>query len=590
MKNTLYIFSLLIAFTACSKDVLDKQPLDIITDKVVWNDPILIESYLTQCYSQMYIMTNEVPSWDDYNNELWTRWSDINGIADEGKNQWASTVQPYKNGGLQIGGGLLEWWENSYYVIRKLNEFIERLPSSPIAEDIKNIRLSEARFLRAYSYFSMVKRYGGVPLIKRAQGLDDPDLYPARATEQEVYDYVISELDAISKILPESMPTGRPNKYAALAMEARAALYAGSIAKYGIVQLNGVLGIPANKSTEYFSKAYEICNTIITAGKYTLYSKNSDKVKNFRQLFLEKGNSEVIFVRPHTYTDANAGGNGWSYDFFQCPAPQAWGGGNQDGPYLEMAEEFEHVDGSSGKLNRAAITTGLWTLEQLWGNKDPRFYATIYTHGTAWKGTTLDWHNGIKKTNGVIQTDGSYQGILAKGSQLISNGFGAATCFGVMKYLDENKDNFTMRNGSGTDWIVLRYGEVLLNFAEAAIELTKSGDALWAVNKIRERAGIAQLLTVDLDKIRHERKVELAFEGHRYWDVRRWRIATTVLSKNNSGLRYILDYTTRKLQLQIIDKIDGTVSSPAFYDYNYYLPIGLTRTGNNPNLVENPGY
>jgi hypothetical protein len=160
--------------------------------------------------------------------------------------------------------------------------------------------------------------------------------------------------------------------------------------------------------------------------------------------------------------------------------------------------------------------------------------------------------------------------------------------------MDENHGNLIGSNGdwatSSTNWIVFRYGEVLLNYAEAAFNLGKTGDALDAVNQIRARAGIAPLTALTRDQIRHERKVELAFEGHRYWDVRRWRIAVDVLSKNNSALRYVLDYTTRKFKLMVIDNTDGTVTPPAFYPQNYYLPITLARTANNPNLVENPGY
>jgi hypothetical protein len=111
-----------------------------------------------------------------------------------------------------------------------------------------------------------------------------------------------------------------------------------------------------------------------------------------------------------------------------------------------------------------------------------------------------------------------------------------------------------------------------------------------AVNQIRSRAGIELLGSIDRDKIRHERRVELAFEGHRYWDVRRWRTAVNDLSKNNSGLRFILDYTTGKLKLEVIENIDGTVKPPIFLPKNYYLPITLNRTGKNRNLIENPGY
>ena len=115
-------------------------------------------------------------------------------------------------------------------------------------------------------------------------------------------------------------------------------------------------------------------------------------------------------------------------------------------------------------------------------------------------------------------------------------------------------------------------------------------DALIAINQIRNRAGIAALTSIDREKIHHERKVELAFEGHRYWDVRRWRTAVADLSKQWSGIRYILDLETGKYQIKIVEKIDGASNIPQFRSENYYFPITIQRTSNNPNLVENPGY
>ena len=117
----------------------------------------------------------------------------------------------------------------------------------------------------------------------------------------------------------------------------------------------------------------------------------------------------------------------------------------------------------------------------------------------------------------------------------------------------------------------------------------KTDDALNAINQIRERAGIAKLTSITREQIRHERKVELAFEGHRYWDLRRWRIATSVIPVNRSGLRYVLDYNTRKYKVMILKNYDG-VAAPIFDEKNYYMPITATRISNNPSLVENPGY
>ncbi|MFB2119494.1 RagB/SusD family nutrient uptake outer membrane protein [Parapedobacter sp. 2B3] len=582
---------------SCQKNVLDKVPLDIISDGQVWGDQVLIDAYLTQAYAQTYIFLNETGGNDWDTGGSWAAPFAINHISDEGRTNWPSVAGSlgyyYKLGGLTVGGGLLEWWESSYRVIRILNEFIDKMATATVEDSFRKQRLAEARFIRAFNYFAMVKRYGGVPLITKPQQVDDPheELYPKRASEQAIYDFILSEMDAIVPDLPTQAVGGnygRPSLYAALALKSRAALYAASIADYGQVQLDGLLGIPATMAIGYYQQAYDAAVKIILDNRFSLYDEDADKVTNFRNLFIKKNNAEVIFVCPHTFTDRDRGGNGWSYDFFQTPPPNAWGAGNVDAPYLEMAEAFEKVDGTPGTLDRNAIQQGLWTAEELWQDREPRFFATIYTLNTAWKGTRLDWHNGLITSDGTLLADGSYQGVLAKGNQQVDGSFG--TGFGVMKYLDESKNNLGERGTSGTDWIIFRYGEVLLNFAEAAYALGINEEALLAINTIRQRAGVAQHSSIDLAKIKHERKVELAYEGHRYWDLRRWRTAVTDLTGGFSGLRYILDYTTGRYRIEVVDHIDGTVTPPLFRPENYYLPITPGRIGQNANLVENPGY
>ncbi len=596
MKKLIYIFMIgLISLTSCVNDILQKEPLDIIGDNMLWNDQALLDAYLTDVYTNMYILQNETPAsaFDNWASSMdWNGPFIVNELADEATRNWIYGQSQAKMNGIQIGGGVLEWWEYSYQAIRKLNEVIERLPESQIDEGFKKSKVAEARFLRAYNYFSMVKRYGGVPLITKVQDINasDEELYRARDKEQVIYDFVLSEMDAIVNDLPERAATelGRPSKYAALALKCRAALYAGSIAQFGTVQLNGILGIDASKANGYYQQAYDAAKAIMNSGSYALYNQDADKVTNFKNVFLVKNNPEIIWAQRHDYNQPSQGGNGWVWDFFQCPKPHAWGAGNQNAPYLEMAEEYEHVDGSTGKLDISAIQQGLWTMDELWGNKDPRFYATIYMQDTPWQGGKVDFYNGLLLPDGSILPDGSYNGILAKGSQSSSPGPG--TGFGVMKLLEESHSNMGERATSGTDWPIFRYAEIMLDYAEAAFELGKTGDALDAVNQIRARAGIALLGSIDREKIRHERKVELAFEGQRYWDLRRWRTAVSELTVNRSGLRYILDFTTGKYKLQVVKNYDGANSNPVFYNYNYYFPITTARTGNNPNLVENPGY
>jgi len=580
---------------ACNKQVLDKQPLDIISDENVWHDQALINAYLTHIYYEMSFLANESGG-NGWSGDAFYAEFENNEIADECFPQWRdwnpSTAFRYKYGNLNIGGGLLEYW--GYGTIRSINEFIERVPGSPLSPADIKAKLAEARFLRAFCYFAMVKRYGGVPIITKVQSLSDPQdqLYPVRDKEEAVYDFILSEIDSIASDLPEVVTgdnLGRPSKYAALALKSRAALYAGSIAEFGAVDLNGVVGIPAVKANTYYQAAYNASDSIMVSGHYKLYDLDADKAVNFRNIFLVKNNTEAIFVKRHDNVNNFTGGNGWSIDFFNCPRPQAWGRGLYDQAYLELAETFEHIDGTPGTLDRNAIQQGLWTTDSLWANKDPRFFGTFYTQNTVWKGNKLDFHRGIRLPDGTIQTDGSYNGILANGDQDYEG-----TGIGIIKYLDESHDNMAGANSgwptSSQDWQIFRYAEILLNYAEAAFELGRAADALNAVNQIRARAGIAPLAAVTRDNIRHERRVELAFEGHRYWDERRWRTAVTDLSKPLSGIRYILDVQTGKYQLQVIDNVDGTSNVPQFRQENYYFPITIARTSNNPKLVENPGY
>ncbi|MGV8092583.1 MAG: RagB/SusD family nutrient uptake outer membrane protein [Mangrovibacterium sp.] len=592
---TILLFSLL-SLWSCTEEVLDKKPLDMISDETVWNDKTLINAYLTQCYSEMYFFANESVG-NLWSGDCWFPVFTVSEVSDEAIPQWRDAEEAlskwrYKHGNLTINGGLMEYW--GYGTIRKLNEFIERVPNSPVEPEIAKVRTAEARFLRAFAYFAMVKRYGGVPLITKVQGLTDPEeeLYPARDKEEVVYDFIISEINEIANDLPEVITAndlGRPSKYAALALKSRAALYAGSIAQFGQVQLDGIVGIPAAKADAYYQAAYDASNAIMISGKHALYNADADKTANFKNIFLVETHNEVIFAKRHDDVNAFAGGNGWNIDFFQCPRPQGWGRGLADGAYLELAEAFEYIDGTPGTLDRTAIQQGLWTTEQLWGNKDPRFFATFYTQDTPWKGNKLDFHKGIRLPDGTIRTDGSYNGIPANGDQDVDG-----TCIGFMKYLNEEHDNMYGTNvnwpDSWQDWQIFRYAEILLNYAEASFELGKPNDALMAINQIRNRAGITPLTEITRERIRHERRVELAFEGHRYWDLRRWRIAVTELSKWWSGIRYILDVETGKYQIMIVEKIDGTSNVPQFRQENYYFPITLARTANNPNLVENPGY
>jgi hypothetical protein len=622
LKSTIAALAVMFTITSCY-EVLDQSPTDRYSDAVVWDDPYLLNAHLAELYACVPVMVQDAvciypstgSSLANYDNNEWSHLMGFSAqmegavrtleIADEAKYNFGGQghLLGMKDNGIQSNGSELQWWGNAYYSIRNLNNFIENAAGSSISNVEE--RIAEARFLRAFCYFAMVKRYGGVPLITQVQSLDDSEeiLYPKRNTEKEVYDFILKETQDIAGILSPNAEVGRANKWAALALRSRASLFAGSIAQFGTIQLDGLLGIPAGEAGNYYQICYDACMEVMMESPYALYNEDTDKVQNFKNIFLKKGNCEGIMVKQHTGKGSTSGGdNLWSWDMVECPRPNVWGVGNYHGPYLELVEEFERIDGSSGKIDREEAKSRLWIMEELWSDRDPRFSASIWTNGTSWPGAVggvlgenkIDMHRGIMSREGSL-IDGrydSYEGIGAIGDQLVRfvEGNTTNTGFGIMKYLDPGANNMNWFCESTTDYLIFRYGEILLNYAEAAFELGKVSDALNAVNQIRDRAGIAKLGTIDRDKIRHERKVELVFENHRYWDLRRWRTAVVELTRTYSGLRYIYDAASGKYRLDFIDDIDGRPSKPTFPEKNYYFPIGQGRIAANPNLVENPGY
>lgn len=582
MKKIIYgLMVMILSLTSCTDDVLDKQPLDMISDAVVWNDPALIDAYLANVYNEMgFIM-----EMDYLASRGWFGHSYTVVMADEACPGWENGKHVnILNTGSSASWG--QWW--GYPTVRKINEFLEKIAKSPVDEAIKKQRIAEARFLRAFAYFKMVERYGGVPLITKVQQLNDTEeeLYRKRDKEQVIYDFILSEIDAVINDLLDTGKNekGRPSKAAALALKSRTAMFAASVAQWGKVQLDGIVGIPADKAVSYWQKSYDASKAIIAMGKFSLYKKHADKSLNYRNLFLDENNSEVIFSEIYNGT----AGKAHSWDHFNSVLGfNAWGAGAQACAYLEMVEDFENIDGSDPKLDRNKIENKyLWTVEEMFGKKEPRFKAMIITQDDYWKGKKLDKHKGIRKEDGTITQD-DYKNTPAWGFSTRDSD--TNTPFQTLKYMDESIAIVPGTSTSATDYMVFRYAETLINLAEAAFELNKQSEALDAVNQVRERAGLNPLTSVTRDLIRHERKIEFAFEGTRYFDVRRWRTAVVDLSVQFTGMNIILDYATGKYQLELLPNFEADYA-PVFNERHYYLPITLARIANNKNLVENPGY
>jgi hypothetical protein len=583
MKKIYYLLLVLVLFAYSCEDVLNKAPLNIISEDVVFNDPKLVRAYINGIYNELSFLNREGFGYETVDP--------TSCLSDEGRcgRSWHWLYYYSKAGFTNKDGGLLEIW--NYSTIRKANEFLEKIEkSTAIATEDKKEMVAQVKFARAIVYFYMVKRYGGIPIITEAQAIDAPkdSLFVHRNKEIDVYDFIINEMDAIANDLPTSnTKIGFPTKYAALALKSRTAMYAASIATWGKVDLNGLVGIPANEAQRFWQASYDASKEIIDSHEFSLYNKYpGDKAKNFQHLFLDENNSEVIFS--WQLTGVNVGSN---YDLFTQPFHYVTWGGANTAVYMEMVEEFENIDGTSGTFDVSKATSQTWDLNDFFSNKDPRFHASIFYEGSIWKGEPVENWGGIILPNGTKVDNGYYEGKPAKGRDYTCGGYagGVITGFNVKKYCDEALIPVES-DKTKIDFIVFRLGEILLNYAEAAYELNKQDESLDAVNQIRQRAGIALLTNISRDRIRHERKVELAFEDQRWWDLKRWRVAVDAITRTFRGIYTFYDVNTGKFKIEMNNNADG--GSPAvFKEQHYYMPITPARIANNPNLApENPGY
>jgi len=590
--------------TSCQK--LDIAPTNIITPDIIFSSEAGINSYLANIYRSLPIEDFKYrPDGGDGNRGFnpdnpWMNFYHAGSATGE-------MVGPF--GGMDIGGGFGYW---PYGSIRDVNFLIEQLPNykEQLTEAKVNALLGEAHFLRAYYYFALAKRYGGVPIITTVQNPGSPleELQVHRDKEEATWNFIGDELDLGYQMMGETSQAGRANKYVAAAYKSRAMLYAGCIAKYGSVNFvdgdaraGGFVGIGVDKAPAFFTKAYDAAKLL--EGHYTLYNKNADKVQNYVDAFLKSDSPENIFIKQYSINSNTA--HSWDATF--SPRYMTANALSRAYPTLDLVERFTALpitnsDGTPKRFN---------SLGELMSGLEPRLLATVYFPGSSLRGLQFDTQRGIYpsfsgtaaaevakqpasrayKLAGDVNTlyEGKriigFTGIKTGGDELTRTGFY------VRKYIDYAKAiNTVDLYRSEQPWIDMRYAEVLLNRAEAAIELGNTGDALTSINEIRNRAGATPLTSIDIAKVRNERCMELAFENQYFWDLKRWRIADVVL--DNARFKGLMPYYVLNENKYIF------LSEPETFGRNYnfekkfyYEPIPGGELGKNPNLYpNNPNY
>ena len=575
LKNKILVTSIILLLSGCY-DPFDLTRNDIISDDVVFDNPNLADAFLFDLYdrAQFHIKSGN----GNLNMGL------ISSYGGESRNYGVSWQIPYtqvvdvdyNENGLQ--GKVLDYYD--YALIRECNQMITKLPQSKsLTQYFIDSRVAEARFIRAHAYFEMVKRFGGIPLITDVvpiQGNYD-EIYRERNSEKEIYDFISSEMDDISEVLPAfTIEEGRITKWTALALKSRALLYAGSIANFGSEQLNGLLGFPSSEASKYYLESLNASREIIQSGIFSLYRKFNDPVENFSNLFIdETDNPEIIFSEKYDYES----GKSHQWDALAQPAGFGFNWSSNYPVYLETLEQFDFIDGTSGKVDRDMYDDNTpidpsWYFEM----RDPRMRASIFYPGSNFKGGTVFFHRSMR---------GSLEGWPQSGLSKLTGSM--ATGLLIRKRTNPDTPDATR---SSTDYIVFRYGEILLNYVEASYYLNDpNGDMASIMNEIRDRAGMPLLAKSEIteNKIRQERKCELAFEDHVFWDLRRWRIAVEEL---NNVRRHRLHYRfNANNETYTMEMADGDLGGVRLHpERNYYYALGLSRLADNPKLIENPGY
>ena len=606
-KSILYVLAGLLFLASCQDMYL--PPKNTLTDEDLMSSEAGLSIYMARMYSQMpWEDFKYMAQWGLPRRSSWLGCLGVEGTGEAVNRDGVTTA---------FRGEDDPWWSSSYSLIRDANKLIEGLPAykdNYSNEAVYNDYVGQAYFVRAYSYYQMARRYGGVPLVTEViqYPASSDKLERYRSSEEDTWNQILADFDTAAELMqPESTLRGYANKYVALAFKAEAMLYAGSVAKYnstvsgnltgiGSKSGNRVIGFGDNAqelSAKWFAEAYKAAREVMTEGGYSLYKKAwaaDDKAAQYRnmvEMWSDLASPENILVREYEYPTLAHGLDAYSSPFL-WHSPLAGG----TCPTLDFVELFDgleyHPDGTLKLTTGTSNDKGEYLLYDspmdLFANAEPRLRAYVifpmdefrkevievragiftggseghvpllfgdnYSYGAAqtkyadlqyYKGSDKKLYLGSQPTSGIETVNIDGKEMSATGSCGVWQEYYESTITGLhlRKYLSEDMTIENIGEGkSDQPFILMRYADVLLAAAEAAVELSIAGEkcpvpgddmlsiATEAINAIRERAG-ADLLTSSLTAdeasrniVRRERRKELAFEHKTKWDLRRWRV------------------------------------------------------------------
>ena len=621
--SILTIAVLLVLAPSC-EDVLDQQAVDTFNEQLVFSDLNVVKAYLGKTYDRMGGNTN--------NGILGAR----EDLLSSGTDQTLGIHRPSNyvmikgtmspdNLGYFVNDGLggFTRWNNLYANIQNVNKILDNIDAVPLKAGeaaVQKQMKGEAYFIRAYNYATLLMIYGGAILQDKAFTLGEDYLTIKRSTIKETLDFILKDIQSAIDNLPASVEQGRANRAAAAALKSRVLLFcAGKLTNGGYEPSNMLVSFPAGSQNALLQQARDAAKDVMDGkyGNFSLVGSTSDPVlplsaadvqkyaDTYFGIFNQKAgwNTETIWGIQFPLT----GGNVNNANLWYGPnGYHNWGNNNPTEP---LVRSYEMADGTKfqwDKYNPGNMEVRTATAEQLaadplrnpYNGREPRFYASILYNGASWQqrppgAVGLDPENKIQ-TGYYFKNVGDatpYKSGLDTRQGLIESWNGTKNAYYIRKFCDPATVGQFFRNTN--TWVEFRYAEILMNYAEACIELGGADlqKGIDAMNMVRNRAGLPDRVTSDQatarEFVRHERNIEFFAEDHRFYDIRRWMIAKDVIT-DVFGMRieqYDNGYTVWKYNLA--DKADAR----SFTDNKFYwVPLSRDEMNKAPQLQQNPGY
>lgn len=565
-KNIIYLMIVSLAvvcFSSCEQmfgDYLDQAPSSELPEEEVWGSI----DYVTYFHNDIY---NFERSGLGRINNSW-----LDAATDLAETSYPSGgVESSLNVGNYYSGSgypeIEQSWSHYYTGIRKVNMFLQRINTVPLKtsetqteRDLKVVSMvREARFLRSFFYWELMIRYGGVPIVKETFSLDNVEgMMVKRNTIDECFEYVLSELNEIIPVLPATYPSsnlykGRPTKGAALGLKAKIQLYHASPF------------FNPNNDLSRWEAAMNTAQEVMDLGVYQLDG-------NYHKMFNNIASKELIFSKQQPQ------GN-----WYPAESPVGYGGYGGLCPSQNLVDMFDMANGEQPILGYNADGTPIYNPDSgydpqhPYDNREPRFYSTILYNGANW------WLRPIETFVGGID-------------QPAGNTDASETSYYNCKYMDDKATDPIDGGSCFRNWIFQRYGEIYLDYAEARNEFSGPDDEVYSkLDALRSRGGSG--ITTPLkrnytkeqlrERIKKERAVELAFEEHRWWDLKRWKNAE-ILGKPIMGMKIIRTDAGNNTFNYSYERIK--VENRFFEERMYLYPIPIWETFKNSNLENNPGW